>query len=191
MLTPNIQPLEDSVLPVCSYHLIGSCLRNSAHHQPPGRNTKPTKYQIEDGGIRPNPVSLYMANIRLTSCSSCEKCWMQVSPVPASDEVCPPQKTRQRIKYSFYWPTIKQDVKRFCESRKICQLRKPITYRDRVPIQPLVRPEIPFEVWSVDCIGPLKPPSRRNHHFILPAVPQKFDSDQWARKQIKNLASKF
>ncbi|GFU91997.1 hypothetical protein TNCV_192461 [Trichonephila clavipes] len=21
---------------------------------------------------------------------SCEKCWMQVSPVPASDEVCPP-----------------------------------------------------------------------------------------------------
>ncbi|GFW10475.1 hypothetical protein TNCV_892701 [Trichonephila clavipes] len=67
MLTPNIQPLEDSVLPVCSYHLIGSCLRNSAHHQPPGRNTKPTKYQIEDGGIRPNPVSLYMANIRLTS----------------------------------------------------------------------------------------------------------------------------
>ncbi|GFT88382.1 hypothetical protein TNCV_1294131 [Trichonephila clavipes] len=63
MLTTNIQPLEDSVLPVCSYHLIGSCLRNSAHHQPPGRNTKPTKYQIEDGGIRPNPVSLYMANI--------------------------------------------------------------------------------------------------------------------------------
>ncbi|GFW26027.1 hypothetical protein TNCV_3316991 [Trichonephila clavipes] len=32
------------------------------------------------------------------------------------------QKTRQRINYSFYWPTIKQDVKRFCESCKICQL---------------------------------------------------------------------
>ncbi|GFU57548.1 retrovirus-related Pol polyprotein from transposon opus [Trichonephila clavipes] len=42
--------------------------------------------------------------------------------------------------------------------------------RDRVPIQPLVRPEIPFEVWSVDCIGPLEPPSRRNHHFIICAV---------------------
>ncbi|GFS76146.1 retrovirus-related Pol polyprotein from transposon opus [Trichonephila clavipes] len=47
---------------------------------------------------------------------------------------------------------------------------EPITYRDRVPIQPLVRPEIPFEVWSVDCIGPLEPPSRRNHHFIICAV---------------------
>ncbi|GFX83694.1 retrovirus-related Pol polyprotein from transposon opus [Trichonephila clavipes] len=32
------------------------------------------------------------------------------------------QKTRQRIKYSIYWPTIKQDVERFCESCKICQL---------------------------------------------------------------------
>ncbi|GFS42377.1 retrovirus-related Pol polyprotein from transposon opus [Trichonephila inaurata madagascariensis] len=76
------------------------------------------------------------------------------------------QKTRQRIKYSFYWPTIKQDVKLFSETRKICQLRKPITYRDWVPIQP----EIPFEVWSVDCIGPLEPPSRRNHYFIICAV---------------------
>ncbi|GFV57209.1 hypothetical protein TNCV_2558131 [Trichonephila clavipes] len=35
---------------------------------------------------------------------------------------------------------------------------------------PLDRPEIPFEVWSVDCIGPLEPPSRRNHYFIICAV---------------------
>ncbi|GFW76754.1 retrovirus-related Pol polyprotein from transposon opus [Trichonephila clavipes] len=82
------------------------------------------------------------------------------------------QKSRQRIKCSFYWPTIKQDVKRFCESCKICQLlsRKPITYRDRVPIQPLVRPEIPFEVCSVDCFAPLESLSKRNHHFIICAV---------------------
>ncbi|GFT48970.1 retrovirus-related Pol polyprotein from transposon opus [Trichonephila clavipes] len=65
------------------------------------------------------------------------------------------RKLGKRIKYSFYWPTIKQDVKRFCESCKICQLRKPITYRDRVPIQPLVRPEIPLKygVWTVLAVG--------------------------------------
>ncbi|GFU28162.1 hypothetical protein TNCV_1977431 [Trichonephila clavipes] len=34
------------------------------------------------------------------------------------------RKLGKRIKYSFYWPTIKQDVKRFCESCKICQLRE-------------------------------------------------------------------
>ncbi|GFS68633.1 hypothetical protein TNCV_373471 [Trichonephila clavipes] len=46
------------------------------------------------------------------------------------------------------------------------------------PIQPLVRPEIPFEVWSVDCIGPLNPPSRRNHHFNICAVDL---GTRWAR----------
>lgn len=79
-------------------------------------------------------------------------------------------KTRQRIKYSFYWPSIKQDVRKYCESCKQCQLRRTVTYRDRVPIQPLVRPENPFEVWSLDCIGPLEPASRRGHRYIICAV---------------------
>ncbi|XP_042905941.2 uncharacterized protein [Parasteatoda tepidariorum] len=56
------------------------------------------------------------------------------------------KKTTQRHKYSFFWPTIKQDVKKFCESCKECQLKRTITYKDRIPIQPIVRPETPFEV---------------------------------------------
>jgi hypothetical protein len=79
-------------------------------------------------------------------------------------------KTKQRIKYSFFWPSIKTDVKNFCDSCKICQLRKPVTYRDRIPIQPITRPEVPFEVWSIDCIGPLEPPSRRGHKYIVCAI---------------------
>lgn len=80
------------------------------------------------------------------------------------------KKTIQRIKYSFFWPTIKNDVKKYCESCKECQLRRPVTYRDRIPIRPLVRPETPFEVWSVDCIGPLEPPSGRGHKFVICAI---------------------
>ncbi|GBN37248.1 Gypsy retrotransposon integrase-like protein 1 [Araneus ventricosus] len=80
------------------------------------------------------------------------------------------QKTKQRIKYSFFWPEIKKDVKEFCQSCRQCQVRRAITYRDRIPIQPIVRPENPFEVWSVDCIGPLEPPSRRGHKFVICAV---------------------
>ncbi|GBL99975.1 Retrovirus-related Pol polyprotein from transposon 17.6, partial [Araneus ventricosus] len=80
------------------------------------------------------------------------------------------QKTKQRIKYSFFWPGIKKDVKEFCQTCKQCQVRRAITYRDRIPIQPVVRPENPFEVWSVDCIGPLEPPSRRGHRFVICAV---------------------
>ncbi|GFY33754.1 hypothetical protein TNCV_4594661 [Trichonephila clavipes] len=79
-------------------------------------------------------------------------------------------KTKQRIKYSFFWPKLKQDVRSFCQSCKTCQLRRGLTYRDRIPITPLVRPENPFEVWSVNCIGPLEPSSRRGHKYIICAV---------------------
>ncbi|GFX55062.1 retrovirus-related Pol polyprotein from transposon 412 [Trichonephila clavipes] len=50
-------------------------------------------------------------------------------------------KTKQRIKYSFFWPKLKQDVRSFCQSCKTCQLRRGLTYRDRIPITPIVRPE--------------------------------------------------
>ncbi|GBN65464.1 Retrovirus-related Pol polyprotein from transposon 297 [Araneus ventricosus] len=56
------------------------------------------------------------------------------------------------------------------ESCRQCQVRRAITYRDRIPIQHIVRPENPFEVWSVNCIGPLEPPSRRRHKFVICAV---------------------
>ncbi|GFQ65751.1 retrovirus-related Pol polyprotein from transposon opus [Trichonephila clavata] len=51
-----------------------------------------------------------------------------------------------------------------------CQLRRTMTYKDRIPIQPIVRPNNPFEVWSVDCIGPLEPRSRRRHEYIVCAI---------------------
>ncbi|GFQ63876.1 retrovirus-related Pol polyprotein from transposon 412 [Trichonephila clavata] len=79
-------------------------------------------------------------------------------------------KTKQRVKYSFFWPKLKQDVRSFCQSCKICQLRRGLTYRNRIPLTPIVRPENPFEVWSVDCIGTLEPSSRRGHKFIICAV---------------------
>ncbi|GBN98550.1 hypothetical protein AVEN_207084-1 [Araneus ventricosus] len=80
------------------------------------------------------------------------------------------QKIRQRIKYSLFWPEIKKDVKEFCQNCRQCRVRRAITYRDRIPIQPIVKPETPFEVWSVDCIDPLEPPSRRGHKFVICAV---------------------
>ncbi|GFQ80299.1 hypothetical protein TNCT_30041 [Trichonephila clavata] len=53
---------------------------------------------------------------------------------------------------------------------KTCQLRRGLTYRDRISKTPIVRPENPFEVWSVDCIGPLEPSSRKGHKNIICAV---------------------
>ncbi|GBN45827.1 Pro-Pol polyprotein, partial [Araneus ventricosus] len=98
------------------------------------------------------------------------------------------QKTKQRIKYSFFWPGIKKDVKEFCQTCKQCQVRRAITYRDRIPMQPIVRPDNPFEVRSVDCIGPLEPPSRRRHKFVICAVNT---CTRWAEAiLVKNITAK-
>ncbi|GFW97135.1 hypothetical protein TNCV_631401 [Trichonephila clavipes] len=77
------------------------------------------------------------------------------------------KKTKQRIKYAFFWPSLKRDEKTYCEACKPCQLRTTLTYKDRIPIQPIVRPNNPFEVWSVDCIGLLEPRSRRGPSYIV------------------------
>lgn len=98
------------------------------------------------------------------------------------------KKTVQRIKYTFYWPSIKRDVKKFCSSCKPCQLRRAASYRDRIPIQPIARPEVPFEVWSVDCIGPLEPTSGRGHKFIICAVDL---CTRWAEAiAVRNITAK-
>ncbi|GFX77388.1 retrovirus-related Pol polyprotein from transposon 412 [Trichonephila clavipes] len=97
------------------------------------------------------------------------------------------QKTKQRIKYSFFWPSLKRDVKTYCEACKPCQLRRTLTYRDRIPIQPIVRPNNPFEVWSVDCIGPLEPRSR-GHSYIVFAIDL---CSRWAEAiPTKNITAK-
>ncbi|GFU10251.1 retrovirus-related Pol polyprotein from transposon 412 [Trichonephila clavipes] len=98
------------------------------------------------------------------------------------------QKTKQRIKYSFFWSSLKGDVKTYFEACKPCHLRRTWTNRDRIPIQPKVRPNNPFEVWSVHCIGPLEPRSRRGHSCIASA----FDLfSRWAEViPTKNITAK-
>ncbi|GFX35426.1 retrovirus-related Pol polyprotein from transposon opus [Trichonephila clavipes] len=71
---------------------------------------------------------------------------------------------------------------------KTCQLRRGLTSRDRIPITPIVRPENPFEVWSVDCIGPLEPSSRRGHKYIICAVDI---CTRWAQAvSVRNIKAK-
>ncbi|GFY19366.1 hypothetical protein TNCV_4127531 [Trichonephila clavipes] len=97
-------------------------------------------------------------------------------------------KTKERIKYFFFWPKLKQDVRSFCQSCKTCQLRRGLTYRDRTPITPIVRPENPFEVWSVNRIGPLEPSSCRGHKYIICAVDI---CTRWAKTApVRNIKAK-
>ncbi|GFX98558.1 hypothetical protein TNCV_1501361 [Trichonephila clavipes] len=76
-------------------------------------------------------------------------------------------KTIQRIKFSFYWPGMVKEIKAYCSSCHGCQLRKVIRSVDKIPITPVSRPELPFQVVNVDLIGPVDPVSSQGHKYIL------------------------
>ncbi|XP_055943546.1 uncharacterized protein K02A2.6-like [Argiope bruennichi] len=82
------------------------------------------------------------------------------------------RKTAERIRYSFYWHGISKDVRAFCQQCKDCQLTRRINQKDRVPITPMARPELPFQVVNIDIIGPIDPLSAKGHRYILCLVDQ-------------------
>ncbi|GFU25071.1 retrovirus-related Pol polyprotein from transposon opus [Trichonephila clavipes] len=56
-----------------------------------------------------------------------------------------PKKTLERIKYSLFWEGLRSNVKKFCESCKECQLTRSVRIKDRSPITPVARSELPFQ----------------------------------------------
>ena len=78
-------------------------------------------------------------------------------------------KTKQRIKYSFWWPGINEEIKEYIKSCEECQLRRIKKATDRVPIEPLARPQYPFQVINIDVIS-MDPPSSSGHKYVLVIV---------------------
>jgi len=98
------------------------------------------------------------------------------------------RKTYKRIKNLFFWPGIKKDVDFFCRSCRECQCQRKITVLDRVPIQAVIRPDCAFDTISIDCAGPIDPPSGRGHNYILVAIDH---CTRWAEAiPLKTLAAK-
>ncbi|GFX66749.1 retrovirus-related Pol polyprotein from transposon opus [Trichonephila clavipes] len=83
-----------------------------------------------------------------------------------------PKKTLERIKHSLFWKGLSSNVKKFCESCKECQLTRSVRIKDRSPITPVARSELPFQVVNMDLIGPIDPPSSKGHTYILCLVDQ-------------------
>ena len=74
------------------------------------------------------------------------------------------EKMARRILQRFYWPTLFQDVRRYCEMCKECQLHG--GRGGRAPLIPLPIIGEPFKRIAMDIIGPL-PRTRRGNRFIL------------------------
>ncbi|GBM98543.1 hypothetical protein AVEN_30140-1, partial [Araneus ventricosus] len=82
------------------------------------------------------------------------------------------RKTKERIRYNFYWPNMSNDIADFVRTCMGCQLRRKDKISDRTPITPVARPELPFETVNIDLIGPIEPASGRGHKHVLCSMDQ-------------------
>ena len=76
-----------------------------------------------------------------------------------------PKKTKEKIKFSFTWPTIALDVQKVCECCHHChqcQKRRRSTVYDRTPITPIPRNEISCDILTAGQIN-----TKINHCAII------------------------
>ena len=74
------------------------------------------------------------------------------------------EKTRDRIRLTFYWPTLVSDCKRHCKTCAQCQKRARTTVYD--PISPIPRAEEPFSHLFI-CMGPLFSNQKVRYNYCL------------------------
>jgi len=77
------------------------------------------------------------------------------------------KRTSERIRYSFYWPGLRTDVIKHCNSCEPCLRRARLRVTDRVPIREIERPDLPGAHLMIDAIGPIDPPSAQGHKYLL------------------------
>lgn len=82
------------------------------------------------------------------------------------------RKTIERIRYSFHWMGMSEEVRRFCSSCADCQMVRGVRQMDRAPISPVARPELPFQIVNIDIIGPIEPASLGRYKYVLCLVDQ-------------------
>ena len=65
------------------------------------------------------------------------------------------KRTRDLILAKYYWPTLQKDVEKYVAGCDKCQKNKLISKASKIPLQPNEIPQNPWEIISVDIIGPL------------------------------------
>lgn len=74
-------------------------------------------------------------------------------------------KTLDKVRQSFYWPAVSEDVRRYVKSCDSCTARKLSRNRNRAPLGQYLVGE-PMERVSIDILGPL-PLSKAGNKYIL------------------------
>ncbi len=76
-------------------------------------------------------------------------------------------KTYNRILQNFYWPGLKRDLSRYCQTCRVCQMvGKPNQIIQPAPLYLIPMVSEPFEHIIVYCVEPL-PRSKSGHKYLL------------------------
>ena len=73
------------------------------------------------------------------------------------------------LRAGYYWPTLFRDSYAFVRKCQECQLATGRVKKPAFPLQ-LVSVERPFQQWGIDIIGPINPPSSKQHKYIINAT---------------------
>ena len=77
-----------------------------------------------------------------------------------------PEKTLSRIQGKYFWPNINNDVKNWTHQCVPCELKKRPHETVRVPLHPIPVQSKPWQLVSLDIVGPL-PVTKRGNRYIL------------------------
>ena len=78
------------------------------------------------------------------------------------------KRTKDLILVKYYWPTLRKDIEKYVAGCDKCQKNKSISKASKTPLQPNEIPQNPWEIISVDIIGPL--PESQGKNAILTVV---------------------
>ena len=73
------------------------------------------------------------------------------------------------LRAGYYWPTLFRDSYTFVRKCQECQLDVGRVKKPAFPLQ-LVSVERPFQQWGIDIVGPINPPSSKQHKYIITAT---------------------
>eukprot|EP00253_Pinus_taeda_P006338 PITA_06338 len=74
--------------------------------------------------------------------------------------------THKVLGMGYYWPSLFKDSKKYVRACDSCKRMGQPNHRDEIPINPQVILE-PFEIWALDFIGPINPPSNKRVYILV------------------------
>jgi len=77
---------------------------------------------------------------------------------------------RKVLQAGLWWPTLFKDAHQYVLRCDVCQRATRPTNQDYMPLHPVL-PQLPFEKWGLDYVGPIKPTARGSQaRYIIVAI---------------------